>query len=492
MLKWADIVKKIRALIEPEKESLDFKKARIYVESFKDVPKEYTALRGPRGGVYYETKITEREFEFPDTKEKRQALVNSSTEQKAMEIFLKGIRSGKSIDPTLTGLLKDKWHKVSKYSTEHLDRYSDYIDGKTFSLTNRVITNQLSLLNETTDISAHNAFRLSKDSIDKLIYQEMRSWERQLGDHGVRHIEGNLRIFNQIAEEFNAAGGNISVKDSLLTYITMINHDLGYTTEPSRTSIEGTKYHHEFGEKLFEDQRDFFESFLSSEEYLRIKNYILYHDTPNLDWEKSPLLSAISISDNLALFHKEKLPKIFEAVPHSLSYLIKMQRALNAKDMPRFNVLRDKLEVQINKTNLPDYTKYLLKKASREVSPYTPKVTLSMLAGEIGKVVYSRIKGLDVTINYNDFESKLSKLYDQGQKKFVKLAEAFGITDFDTNKFEFIKDDKQILSVHIGQELKAIIDQSVKKHFDSKLSPDGFIYKKKVEMKYEIPEYIKT
>lgn len=70
------------------------------------------------------------------------------------------------------------------------------------------------------------------------------------------------------------------------------------------------------------------------------------------------------------------------------------------------------------------------------------------LTGEVSDIRFDKNKNLNIEIEYNEYESKLSKLYDQGQSKFVKLAKSFGIENFETDQFHFKRGDKPILSVY--------------------------------------------
>ncbi len=409
-------------------------KSKVYVKGPEDVPEGYSAMRGPQGGMYYETEAVEHsKFEFGPTKESRQALMDYGRERNTMSEFLSGVQNAEEVK-------------------QRIEKYAEFMDGKTYSLISKVVEDQSRELLKA-GVSKETVDALAADSTDKLVYQEMRSWERQLGDHGIRHIEGNIRIFNEILNSFKneeCAGQPcpITDKDRLIGYIVMVNHDIGYTAEPSRTNIPGTKYHKEFSEKWFENERVLYEKVLGKDDFERAKKYILLHDTPDIDWEKDPVLAAISVADNLALFHREKLPTLFKKVPDAIPILIKMQQALNEKDTAKFAEYKGALDQNIDKTNLPEYTKYLLKKAAKEISPYTPPVTLSMLAGSVGSVSYHKGDGLDVEIIKDPFESDINKLYDQGQSKFVKLAESYGIRDFEKDKFDFIKNGKKVLSVH--------------------------------------------
>ena len=433
--------------------------------SRKDVPVSLEILERIRdkNGIEKSEKGTRKEWRTVHRKGKtfKQRFRVGTKEDTGYQIdFLKEEQRKKNIldkvsDPDIKfkyvddGTISDKKYEILHAGYQYLGKYSDYLDGKSYHLMSNTIDSLVgSAANGIGEISARDFCDIVKKSIDDLVYQELESWERQLGDHGIRHIYGNINVLNKIFDEINRrVPDTITDKDRFNGVLTMIFHDLGYTCERSRSSIEGTKYHKEDGMKLFEHNRNKFEKFLGKD-FDKVKGYILNHDTPDIDWDRDPVLSSISCADNLALFYREKLPKLFRDVPQSIELLTKMQKALKDKDDKKFDQYKQILYDNIDKTNFPEYTKYLLKKAAREVSPYTPKVTLSMLVGEIDKISFEKENGLEVAIKYNEFESKLSKLYDQGQSKFVKLAESFGVNDFDKTSFEFKRGNKTILKVY--------------------------------------------
>ena len=357
--------------------------------------------------------------------------------------------SSVTFNKDMPGTIKENQYEILSESIDYIGKYSEYLDGKSYLLLSKISDTLIkSAADGIGDVDASDFCVLMEDSIDDIVYQELNSWERQLGDHGIRHIFGNIDIMNGIFDSLNKVSPDtISPKDKFNGVFTMIYHDLGYTSERSRSSIAGTKFHKEDGSVLFDNNKEKFSKF-TGDDHDTIKDYILRHDTPDIDWDKAPVLSAISVADNLALFYKEKLPKLFRDVPGSIDLLTNMQKALQSDDNEGFEENKNLLYDGIDKTGLPDYTKYMLKKAAKEVSPYTPKVTLSMLTGEVSNINFDKDKKLDIEINYNDYESELSKLYDQGQSKFVKLAESFGVDDFETDHFHFEKDGKPILSVY--------------------------------------------
>ena len=358
------------------------------------------------------------------------------------------------------GVVKENKKEISTAVNDYLGLYADNLDGKSYHLVSNIMNRFIDAGSGIFgDLPSQEFCDLLQLSVDDIMYQELNSWSRQLGDHGIRHIYGNIDIMGKIFDSINSESpGTISEKDKLNGIMTMIWHDYGYTSERSRSSIEGTKYHKIDSGKFFKHRENIYRKFLG-DDFDDVENYIINHDTPDIDWEDHPVLSAISCADNLALFYREKLPTLFRRVEGSIHLLEQMQFALRDNDDKKFNMFKAKLGGKIDNTNLPEYTKYLLKKAAKEVSPYTPKVILSMLTGEISDIGYTNKSGLNVKIKYNDFESKLSKLYDQGQSKFVKLAETFNIKDFEKDHFEFIKNGKVLLSLSkSGKFVKIEID----------------------------------
>ena len=202
-----------------------------------------------------------------------------------------------SFDGTTISTMKDN-------SDAYLNQYERFFDATTFNkardISYKLIQNGSS---SKVGFTPKELQSLVNDATDKLIYQEVNAWERQLGDHGIRHIFANIDMQNRILNSVKESGVPISRSDRFLIDMVQINHDMGYTTAPSRESLAGTKDHPSMSRQWFNKERDFYGKFFSKEQLDEMEHYIQHHDQSFIDWDEEPLLSALSVADNLSLFH---------------------------------------------------------------------------------------------------------------------------------------------------------------------------------------------
>jgi len=345
--------------------------------------------------------------------------------------------------PQATSVLKDNADK-------HLEQYERFFDASTFNKTRsiayRLINNGAKVKGK---FSPSDLQELVHSSINKLLYQEARAWERQLSDHGIRHIYGNIDMSNRIMNAMGEAGIKISAKDRFLCDVVMVNHDLGYTVGSAAKTVPGTKRHPKFSQEWFDNERVIFKKYFSNEELDEMSNFIVNHGQREIDWGNRPLLSAICVSDNLSIFHEEKLPSLFKYVDGSIDSLFAMQKALRDNDDKAFDEAKNGLEKKVEDTKLPEFTKSWLKRAVVEVSKFTPKFIIPMLIGKIQGFDFSREEGLEVDIKEDPFDSQMADFFDMGQKAYTNLAESYGVELADNDKIDFKKEGKTLLRVRI-------------------------------------------
>lgn len=367
-----------------------------------------------------------------------QSKLNYHNEVMAMEKALDQISKRKrDIDRVAGPRDNHSMSEVKKNVNKYLGLYEDSLDAYAYNRLSRIATNLIdSSWHITGNFNANDVQDLVVDSIDRILYQELRSWERQLGEHGIRHIYGNIDFTSTVFDELEAAGLRVSSRDRLLTLVTMINHDIGYSTAYVRRGIPETQKHKELSLAYFDKEIRKYQKFFSEDELERIRNYILVHDSPFIDWDKEPVLTAIALADNLSLYQRDKLPELFRRVEGGIGLLIEMQKALVNKDETHFKELRDKLFDEVTRTNLPTYTKNRLKRAAIEVSPSTPKVTVPMLIGNLEKIEYKKDEGLSVTVKWNENLQRLHDIFDMGQEKLYEFAKDYGIDASGKDKIE--------------------------------------------------------
>lgn len=290
---------------------------------------------------------------------------------------------------------------------------------------------------------------LAMEATDALVAQDREALGRTLGDHGIRHLRGNV----EIAKEILAAHPDTDTAGDIAeTYVAQVFHDTGYLTDPSRIFLD--EGHARWGAQHYDANiRPLVEKALGRRAAGEISHIIRTHASTDVDWDEDVLASASRIADNMALFHKEKLPPLFRFVSSSTSIL---------EDLGTGKITASKaqqlLTKKVNGTNLSASIKKQLSGAIGEISPVSPKFILGMLGGSIGKIVW---KGnhLVITLQRNTEATRLQKVLDLGQRQFAKFAKTYGYDAdhfLESLQFEFKDPQGNTLIESIIEEIKML------------------------------------
>jgi hypothetical protein len=303
-------------------------------------------------------------------------------------------------------------------------------------------------------ISVNNATKLFNDNIGKLLYQEEESRGRQFGDHGIRHVIGDILYADKFVTELNKLlpeEKKLSNRRRLLMDVVLLNHDMGYTVKDVREdpTFKNSISHPAISMKMFVHDLSngkYNSLHLKQDEVNFIKAAITTHDNKTIDWNKQPELSAIRLSDNMGLFQKEKLPYLFSKVEGSQKILEDLHKDCKENKGNNRNKLIKQLMFGVTKTNLPNQTKHSLLRAARETNCFTAKVTLGMWAGEIDTVKFDKNENgkiyADIKIKHNQYNKKLQEAgFNLGGDKFKKFAETLGVTNLQSSNHLELKDD---------------------------------------------------
>jgi len=342
--------------------------------------------------------------------------------------------------------------KVSKENVEiigsnmrkELSAYRSYLAGDTMDLMHQYINCTEKTLGdhvgEFAGVSAKDMNAMCVDSVRKLIHQEMESNRQQFTDHGIRHIVKNTLTQKKMMDVLSDQGIRISGRERLMGNFIMVNHDVGYTVplvrEGGLRGVLASKDHPLYSMKIAADQRNMWNvgKIFSRQEYQRALNIIRTHDATNLDISDSLALTT-RLSDNLSLFHQEKLPSMFQYIAGGRSILSGMAVAAAKKDTARFDVLRNNLHKKIDKANISAPLRRDLKAAVKEISYLTPKFTVGVLAGEVESIGHSANSMIVVNMKFNKYDKFLQKMFDMGQKQARKFLEDYGVKDFTKKKY---------------------------------------------------------
>lgn len=319
-------------------------------------------------------------------------------------------------------------------------RYEHYLSGDTTNLIRDHIDSMGDLLRDKAfkNIDAADMDNLMRDSVQKLMHQEVEAAKKTFSDHGIRHVVGNIKRQNMILD----AVGYESPRDRLMAAVIMINHDVGYTaplvrSEDNAMSVKTSSKHPEMSGKIMEEQRDIWDrgKIFSEKEYDKIVDTIKTHDSTKIDMDDM-LATSTRISDNLAIFATDKLPSVFRYVDGAQDILVDMGVASREKDEKKFNGLRDDLHSRIDKTEgISTNMKRDLKAATNTITAVTPKFTLGTMAGEINRISYRGDK-IDVLVDYNEFDEVMQSVFDMGQRQTKKFLEDYGVTDYGRDEYE--------------------------------------------------------
>lgn len=300
-----------------------------------------------------------------------------------------------------------------------------------------------------------SAYKLTMEATDMLAAQEIEAMGRTLGDHGIRHIQGNIGIAKAIMD---SAPSGLTAKDKAVAMTAMIFHDSGYLTPPSQNFLD--EGHPRWSVQHYDKNlRGTVEKALGDRAAGEVGHIIRTHDATDLDWTNDPVASACRVADNMALFSKEKLPATFKQVPENTQVL----KDFAAKKLT-VEQARQKMKDNIDGSDLPSKVKERLKRGAEEVSKYTPKFTLGMLGGEIAGVAW---KGDHPTVKLRESKevTELNKLGDFGQKQFSKWAKTYGYPEdhFKTSlKFELKDPRGRTLLESEVERIKRILRMMVK------------------------------
>lgn len=257
---------------------------------------------------------------------------------------------------------------------------------------------------------------LTMDAVDALIAQDNEALAHQLGDHGIHHIRGNIMTSYDILKEVPGTDTPQSIAE---IYLAHIYHDTGYLTEPARNFMDAA--HPRWSRQHYDrNVKSVVAGALGKNSAENISFLIESHAGTTIDWKGDPIGSAVRVSDNLGLFHKEKLPQLFRSVPQNVAIMEQLKAGnittaqANAKMIANINAMDFKPEVRAQ-----------LIKAARECNRLTPKFTLGMMGGDIDS--FEWMGGhLRVYLRKNANATRLQKLFDLGQRQFAKFAETYG------------------------------------------------------------------
>jgi len=337
------------------------------------------------------------------------------------------------------------WRAIRHNIDAHISEHAAYMTQDTQKMTRRELSRQLGLFIRTGMAKDARLLDAYMDhATDALAYQELHAWRRQLGDHGIRHITEDQRLTDEMLRELGGTVGHVSSRERLLAAIALTYHDIGYTAKPARETFAGTKLHQVYSAQ-FVRQQPILQKLLG-DDMNRVCDWIETHQDSDIDWAEDPVGSSIRLSDNLALFAREKLPALFRYVPGAVEELKAMAIDLQSGKADHVKRRKAKLRSMVEGARLAPGMKRNLMNAVDDIFQLTPKFTLGMLAGHTLQPKFDG-QTMHIPIQYSAFAKTLQDLFQMGQEQFIKLGDSYGLKPADVDKGEFTFTNKHGIPV---------------------------------------------
>ena len=223
------------------------------------------------------------------------------------------------------------------------------------------------------DLSCTEVYKLVSGNVGALALQDRAASEAAIGDHGVRHLVGhNIRVCETMADEIQKNGGVVTAKDRLILHQAMILHDMGYSTQNVRESInqigvQGQDFGHpvlggRYLRERFQNTEDPMRRVFSGDDVALMHRCMIYHDMDEfgkagLDFSLAPqptaeqrannLESMTRLADNTHAF-EDKLPEFIYANPQTLVSMRLMGAASELGEADTMAHLKGRLKNQLN------------------------------------------------------------------------------------------------------------------------------------------------
>jgi hypothetical protein len=314
----------------------------------------------------------------------------------------------------------DDWKDSGNIYQDVRDRVSSASDDITFESQVRITETigDLEAVLGRTGMDEDQVGLICKVATDTLLAQEMETYNRQLGDHGIAHIQGDI---GRSMDIIGVVPGVDTSEQVAEIYLAGIFHDTGYLTEPSQVFLD--EGHPRWSMQNYTENVAPFlrEAGVPEQSIMNVATIIRNHDGTDINWSEDPVGSAFRVADNTALFDEDKMPPAFKYVPENLDVLVDIEKGAIGLDEGK-EKMRENIRA---KDTLTTTQKIRLEKAVDESTAYTPKATLGMLGGKIEGVTWNE-DHVSIALRPDDSYTRLQEVADVGQRQFGKFAESYG------------------------------------------------------------------
>ncbi len=268
-------------------------------------------------------------------------------------------------------------------------------------------------------------YDILRDWVQKLVYQELVSRKRGMGDHGIRRIISNIDLGDQLHAQLKRLP-DYSPRERLLMRLIHVHQDLGYTAYAARVSFRGGKLHRAYGARIFNDDLNRYRSLFAHTELETARVAVATHSSEELPLMQMRVVALVRAVDHLAPFGLYRVYKHLETVPHASDYLDDLvERARNAEH-ERFAAAHAALGQLLVEVGMAPALRDDLLAAFRPFAVGAELVDLGAWAGQVNdlKLDLNGNGAVFAKLNPDPFALRYQLLFDAQQEQLVRLVKA--------------------------------------------------------------------
>ncbi|MBI5508517.1 MAG: hypothetical protein HY903_07175 [Deltaproteobacteria bacterium] len=278
-------------------------------------------------------------------------------------------------------------------------------------------------------IDTVSAAALVQDLVEKLIYQELCSRRRAMGDRGIRRICGNIELAEQLYNQAKRLP-DFTPRERLLMRVIHVHQDLGQTAYAARVSFRGSKLHRAYGARIFNDEINRYRGLFTHEELEQARTAVATHSSEELPFTKARVLAFVRAVDHLAPFAPFRLLKQLEPVANAGDYLDDLAARARQGETERYVAAKDALRTLLEGEQMHPGLRDDLLAAFRPLHKNAELIELGPWGGEIsGLQLDANGDGAVVAkITPDPFTVQHQALFDYQQQQLLNVARACEIS----------------------------------------------------------------
>jgi len=281
-------------------------------------------------------------------------------------------------------------------------------------------------------VDAPTLFEMLRDLVRKLVYQELCSRRRGMGDRGVRRIMGGIDMGELLATQLRRLP-DFTARHRLLLRIIRVHQDLGFTAYAARASFRGGKLHRAYGARIFTDETNRYRPLLTQGELELVRAAVGSHSAAELPFASERLLAIVRVLDHLAPFAPLHVYQHFAKLPDAAVYLDDLLTRARAGDGAGFVAAKAALGTLLEQCDLHPRLREDLLAAFRPFERQAELIELGALAGEVRELRFDgRPPGaVKATLAADAFALRYQALFETGQEQVLRLARDTGVASAD-------------------------------------------------------------